>query len=141
MPYSPGASRGATVEAVPSHQAQPPRVRHQQPEAGRLDHRRDLPGPAADTDIFQAINQALRIKTFIGTSENAVRIQIWSALIAMLLLYYLHLRSAWPWNFPNLVALLMQQIFVYRDLWTWLNQTEQPPGEIDDPQLGFAWQT
>lgn len=36
--------------------------------------------------FFKAIKQSLRIKTFIGTSENAVRIQIWTALIAMLLL-------------------------------------------------------
>ena len=80
-----------------------------------------------------------RIKTFIGTSENAVRIQIWTALIAMLLLRLLHLRSTWRWSFSNLVALLRQQIFVYRDLWKWLNQPDTPPQQIDDAQLGFAW--
>lgn len=82
----------------------------------------------------------MRIKTFIGTSENAVRIQIWTALIAMLLLRYLHLRSTWRWSFSNLVALLRQQIFVYRDLWKWLNQPDRPPQEADDDQLSFAWQ-
>ena len=34
--------------------------------------------------FFKAIKQSLRIKTFIGTSENAVRMQIWTALIAWL---------------------------------------------------------
>lgn len=91
--------------------------------------------------FFKAIKQSLRIKTFIGTSENAVRIQIWTALIAMLLLRFLHLRSTWRWSFSNLVALLRQQIFVYRDLWKWLNQPDTPPQEIDAAQLGFAWQT
>jgi hypothetical protein len=89
--------------------------------------------------FFKAIKQSLRIKTFIGTSENAVRIQIWTALIAMLLLRLLHVRSTWRWSFSNLVALLRQQIFVYRDLWTWLNQPDTPPQPVDDTQLGFAW--
>jgi hypothetical protein len=89
--------------------------------------------------FFKAIKQSLRIKTFIGTSENAVRIQIWTALIAMLLLRLLHLRSTWQWSFSNLVALLRQQIFVYRDLWKWLNQPDTPPHQVHDAQLGFAW--
>lgn len=90
--------------------------------------------------FFKAIKQSLRIRTFIGTSENAVRIQIWTALIAMLLLRYLHLRSTWRWSFSNLVALLRQQIFVYRDLWKWLNQPDSPPQQPENTQLAFAWQ-
>ena len=89
--------------------------------------------------FFKAIKQSLRIRTFIGTSENAVRIQIWTALIAMLLLPLLHLRSGWRWSFSNLVALLRQQIFVYRDLWKWLNQPYTPPHDTEAAQLGFAW--
>ena len=56
--------------------------------------------------FFKAIKQSLRIKTFIGTSENAVQTQIWTALIAMLLVRYLQLRSTWKWGLSNLVALL-----------------------------------
>ncbi|MBI1787408.1 MAG: hypothetical protein HYR60_07640 [Acidobacteria bacterium] len=78
--------------------------------------------------------QSLRIKTFIGTSENAVRTQIWTALIAMLLVRYLQLRATWTWSLSNLVALLRQQLFVYRNLWKWLNQPFQPPVE-DSAQL------
>ena len=44
--------------------------------------------------FFQALKQNLRIKTFVGTSSNAVRTQVWTALIAMLLLRYLQLRSS-----------------------------------------------
>lgn len=90
--------------------------------------------------FFKAIKQSLRIKTFIGTSENAVRIQVWTALISMLLLRYLHVRSSWRWSFSNMVALLRQQIFVYRDLWKLLNQPDQPPVDLDEAQLSFAWQ-
>jgi hypothetical protein len=86
--------------------------------------------------FFKAIKQSLRIKTFIGTSENAVHIQIWTALIAMLLVRYLQLRSTWHWSLSNLVALLHQQLFVYRELWDWINAPTRPPVDLDaEPQL------
>jgi hypothetical protein len=44
--------------------------------------------------FFKALKQNLKIKTFVGTSANAVRIQIWTALIAMLFLKYLQMREA-----------------------------------------------
>jgi len=90
--------------------------------------------------FFKAIKQSLRIKTFIGTSENAVRIQIWTALISMLLLRFLHVRSSWQWSFSNMVALLRQQIFVYRDMWKLLDQPDRPPVELDEVQLRIDWQ-
>jgi hypothetical protein len=88
--------------------------------------------------FFKAIKQSLRVKTFIGTSENAVHIQIWTALIAMLLVRYLQLRSSWKWSFSNLLALLRQQLFVYRDLWSWINRPFHPPIELESPQLSLT---
>jgi len=88
--------------------------------------------------FFKAIKQSLRIKTFIGTSENAVRMQIWTALIAMVVLRYLQLRSTWKWSLSNLVALLRYQLFVYRDLWSWMNQPFRPPVNLDDGQMSLA---
>jgi diacylglycerol kinase len=85
--------------------------------------------------FFKAIKQSLRIKTFIGASENAVQSQIWTALIAILLVRLLQLRSTWGWGLSNLAALLRQQLFVYRDLWSWLNEPFRPPIALDDPQL------
>lgn len=86
-------------------------------------------------NFFRTLKQNLRIKTFVGTSANAVQIQIWTALIAVLLLRFLQLRSQFPWSLSNLAALLRQQLFVYRDLWHWLDQPFQPP-----PQLAEAVQ-
>ena len=43
--------------------------------------------------FFKAIKQNLKLKTFLGTSPNAVKTQTWTALIAMLLPKYLQLRS------------------------------------------------
>ena len=81
--------------------------------------------------FFRALKQNLRIKTFVGTSANALRVQIWTALIAMLVLKYLQLRASFGWSLSNLVALLRQQLFVYRDLFTWLNQPFQPPPALE----------
>ena len=81
--------------------------------------------------FFKALKQSLKVKTFVGTSENAVETQIWTALIAMLLVKYLQLRSTFAWSLSNLVALLRQQLFVYRDLMTWLNDPFQAPPALD----------
>ena len=77
--------------------------------------------------FFKALKQNLRVKTFVGTSENALQTQIWTALIAMLLIKYLQLRSRFGWSLSNLVALLRQQLFVYRDLWSWIDSPFQAP--------------
>ena len=77
--------------------------------------------------FFRALKQSLRVKTFVGTSPNALKTQLWTALIAMLLVKYLQLRSTFGWSLSNLVALLRQQLFVYRDLWAWIDDPFQPP--------------
>ncbi len=81
--------------------------------------------------FFKALKQNLRIKTFVGTSANALQIQIWTALIALLLLKYLQLKSRFAWSLSNLAALLRQQLFVYRHLWDWIHQPFQPPPPLD----------
>jgi hypothetical protein len=90
--------------------------------------------------FFKALKQSLRVKTFVGTSANALKTQIWAALIAMLLIKYLQLRSTFSWSLSNLVALLRQQLFVYRDLWTWIDAPFQPPPqpELMPEQLALA---
>ncbi|MEW6263564.1 MAG: IS4 family transposase [Thermodesulfobacteriota bacterium] len=72
--------------------------------------------------FFKAIKQNLKIKTFVGTSENALYIQIWTALIAMLLVKYLQFKSSFAWSLSNLVAFLRWNLFTYRDLWDWLDK-------------------
>jgi len=92
--------------------------------------------------FFRYLKQNLRIKTFVGTSANALHIQIWTALIAMLLLKYLQLRARYGWSLSNLVALLRQQLFVYRDLQTWLDTPfEAPPAlaGLHDGQLALPF--
>ncbi len=89
--------------------------------------------------FFKAIKQNLKIKTFLGTNANAVKTQIWTALIAMLVLRYLQLMSTFGWSLSNLAALLRHQLFVYRELPAWLNAPfEGPPQLVEAPQLSFG---
>jgi DDE family transposase/uncharacterized protein DUF4372 len=86
--------------------------------------------------LFKALKQSLRIKTFVGTTANALKTQIWTALIALLVIKYLRMKATFGWSLSNLVALLRQQLFVYRDLWAWLNDPFQvPPGLAASAQL------
>ncbi len=92
--------------------------------------------------FFKALKQNLRVKTFVGTSANALKIQIWTALISILLLKFLQLRSRLGWSLSRLVALLQQQLFVYRDLWRWIDHPfEGPPQPMADrvEQLAISW--
>jgi hypothetical protein len=77
--------------------------------------------------FFKAIKQTLKIKTFVGTSENAVQIQIWTALICMLVLKLLQLRSSFGWSVSNLAAMLRMNLLTYRELWRWLNDPFDTP--------------
>jgi hypothetical protein len=91
--------------------------------------------------FFKALKQNLKIKTFVGTSANAVKTQIWTALIAMLLFRYLQLCSRFGWSLSNLVALLRMNLFTHRDLMAWLDEPYAvPPDPQDHPQasLGFS---
>lgn len=81
--------------------------------------------------FFRAIKQNLRIKSFVGTSANAVHIQIWTALLAMLLIKYLQFHSRLNWHLSNLIALLRLNLFTYRDLWLWI---QDPFNERDGPE-------
>ena len=82
--------------------------------------------------FFKALKQNLKIKTFVGTSENAVNVQIWTALIAMLLLKFLLLKSTWAWSLSNLAAMLRFNLLSYRDLWAWLDAPFDIPIIIPD---------
>jgi hypothetical protein len=85
--------------------------------------------------FFKALKQNLKVKTFVGTTENALKIQIWTALIAMLLLKYLQVKSTINWSLSNLVFLLQRSLFTYRNLWVWINRPfDTPPLEPEPVQ-------
>jgi hypothetical protein len=77
--------------------------------------------------FFKALKQNLRVKTFVGTTENALYIQIWTALIAILLIKFMRFKAASAWSLSNLVAFLRWNLFTYRDLWDWLDRPDDTP--------------
>jgi len=71
--------------------------------------------------FFKSLKQHLRIKTFVGTSSNAVMIQIWTALIAILILTFLKAKAEYQWHLSNLITFVRLNLFVKIDLFSWLN--------------------
>jgi hypothetical protein len=89
--------------------------------------------------FFKVLKQHLKIKTFVGTSPNALKTQIWTALIAILLLRYLQFQSKCNLPLCRLVALLRLNLFSYRNLWDWLNNPFKTPPKEPDSQLEFVF--
>ena len=84
--------------------------------------------------FFKTIKQNLKVKTFVGTSANAVKTQLWCALIAIFLLRYLQRLSRFGWSMSNLVALLRMNLFTHRDLRAWLDEPfAVPPDPTEGP--------
>ena len=88
--------------------------------------------------FFKALKQHLRLKTFLGTSRNALLIQLWTALIGLLLLKWLQFQSRFGWSLSNLAALLRWNLMIYRNLQEWLNDPFQlPPTRPPAAQYGL----
>jgi len=83
--------------------------------------------------FFKALKQNLKVKTFVGTSENALRTQIWTALIALLLLRWLHYLSRAAWSLSNLASMVRLNLFTYRDLMEWLHDPFGTPPIVPAP--------
>ena len=82
--------------------------------------------------FFRNLKQLLRIKSFIGTTRNAVEIQIWTALITMLLLCWLKYEAKYKWALSNLVVSLRLNTFTKIDLEKWLNEPFTPPPDSEN---------
>lgn len=70
------------------------------------------------------IKQNLKIKSFFGTSKNAVLTQIWIVMISYLLLKNLVDQSSSAWTVGSIMAVIPIALFMKRDLWLWLNRSK-----------------
>lgn len=87
--------------------------------------------------FFREIKQLLHIKSFIGTSQNAVMIQIWTALITILVLKALKEMAKFKWHLSNLVSFIRLNLFVKIDLVQWI---DNPFQECNDPPKNENYQ-
>jgi IS4 transposase len=87
--------------------------------------------------FFREIKQLLNIKSFIGISENALMIQIWTALITILILKVLRQTAKFNWHLSNLVAFIRLNLFVKIDLQKWM---DKPFEEHIEPSPQFKIQ-
>lgn len=86
--------------------------------------------------FFKALKQNLKVRTFVGTSENALRIQIWTALIVLVLLKWLKHLSHESWSLSNLASMVRINLFTYRDLRKWLRESFGRAPDIPDDGAG-----
>ena len=89
--------------------------------------------------FFKTIKQLLKVKSFVGTSQNALLSQLWVALIAYLLLAYLKFKSKFSWSLYTLCAVLPTNIFSKRNLWDWLNDPFHRPKPTASGQYQLAF--
>ena len=82
--------------------------------------------------FFKWIKQNLKIKSFVGTSKNAVMTQIWIALCMYLLLAFLKFQSKLTKSMQQILRLLQLNLFEKRDMMALL-RGDPPPGNVADP--------
>jgi Transposase DDE domain/Domain of unknown function (DUF4372) len=75
--------------------------------------------------LFKRMKQNYPLKYFLGDSENAIKIQIWCALIADLLLKIVKKGAAAKWSFSNLAAMVRLHLMTYIDLFGFLKSPEK----------------
>lgn len=67
--------------------------------------------------FFKWIKQNLKIKSFLGTSKNAVMTQIWIAIVTLLLLAYYKFRAKLTHGLSQILKLLQLNLFSRRNVW------------------------
>jgi hypothetical protein len=82
--------------------------------------------------FFKWIKQNLKIKSFVGTSKNAVMTQIWIALCMYLLLAFLKFQSKLTKSMQQILRLLQLNLFEKRDMMALL-RGDPPPDRMPDP--------
>ncbi len=90
--------------------------------------------------FFKTLKQNLKVKNFVGTSENAHRIQLWMALISLLVLKWLHYLPQAGWSFVNMAMMFRLCLFTFRDLMAWLKEPIHTPSIVlEDSQEILAF--
>jgi hypothetical protein len=74
--------------------------------------------------LFKQLKQNFPLKYFLGDNENAIEIQIWTAMLANLLITLTKCKVKRKWAFSNLVSVVRQQLMNYIDIYRFLEDPE-----------------
>lgn len=74
--------------------------------------------------LFKRIKQNFPLKYFLGDNENAIKIQIWCAFIADLILKIIHVKVKRKWAFSNLTSIVRLHLMNYIALVKFLNNPD-----------------
>ncbi|MBZ9731689.1 IS4 family transposase [Salegentibacter sp. JZCK2] len=74
--------------------------------------------------LFKQLKQNFPLKYFLGDNENAIEIQIWTAMLANLLITLVKGKVKKKWAFSNLVSIIRQQLMNYINLYGFLEDPE-----------------
>jgi IS4 transposase len=80
--------------------------------------------------FFKQIKQTLQLADFLGTSANAVRWQVWTALLVYLLLRYLAFLAKWAHSFSRLFAVVRTCLWRKWELWSLLARYGTADGDF-----------
>lgn len=75
--------------------------------------------------LFKRLKQNYPLRNFLGETENAIKIQIWCALIADLLLKVVQNRTTRKWSFANLASMIRLHLMNYIHLMKFLDKPEK----------------
>ena len=92
--------------------------------------------------FFKEIKQTLQLADFLGTSENAIKWQIWTALLAYLLLRLIGWLAEWTQSFRRLYTLVKGMLWSRRNVSEILRLAllpvdNKPPLSRNEEQLLF----
>lgn len=74
--------------------------------------------------LFKQLKQNFPLKYFLGDNENAIEIQIWTAMLANLLITLVKSKLKRKWAFSNLVSIIRQQLMNYINIYCFLEDPE-----------------
>ena len=89
--------------------------------------------------FFKWIKQNLKVKSFVGTSRNAVLTQLWIAVCMYLLVCYVKFLSRGGWKLVGILRLLQLNLFERRSLDDLLGNNTQDPPTCPQTEMKFAW--
>ena len=90
--------------------------------------------------FFKWIKQNLKVKSFVGTTRNAVMTQLWIALCMYLILSYIQFANRIAWSSSEILRLLQLNLFERRSLLELLgSENEGPPDPSSQLRMKFVW--